>query len=112
MIIITATNRYVTEPIAKSMGVEELLACEAEIVDDCYTGKPAGIPSYGAGKVTRLQQWLLLQHEDLAGSYFYSDSHNDIPLLSIVDHPIAVDPDDRLRQHARNQGWQIISLRD
>jgi len=111
LIIITATNRYVTEPIAQRMGVGELLACEGEIIAGRYTGEPCGIPSYGAGKVTRLQQWLSEQQQNLHGSYFYSDSHNDIPLLSVVDHPVAVDPDDRLREHAQAQGWPVISLR-
>ena len=112
LIIVTATNRYVTEPIARRLGVTELLASEGEIVDGMYTGEPSGIPSYGAGKVTRLQSWLSQQQQDLAGSYFYSDSHNDLPLLSLVEHPVAVDADATLREHAQARGWPVISLRD
>jgi HAD superfamily hydrolase (TIGR01490 family) len=111
LIIITATNRYITEPIARRLGVTELLACEAEIIDGMYTGAPSGVPSYAAGKVTRMQTWLAQHGQTLAGSYFYSDSHNDLPLLSIVDHPIAVDPDATLRAHAQQHAWPIISLR-
>ncbi len=112
LIIVTATNRYITEPIARRLGVTELLASEGEIVDGVYTGEPSGIPSYGAGKVTRLQSWLSHHQQDLAGSYFYSDSHNDLPLLSLVEHPVAVDPDATLREHAQARGWPVISLRD
>ena len=112
LLVITATNRFVTEPIVQRLGVTELLACEGEIIDGKYTGEPSGVPSYGAGKVTRLNSWLEKTGLNLEGSWFYSDSHNDLPLLSIVNHPIAVDPDDTLRAHALAQGWRIISLRD
>jgi HAD superfamily hydrolase (TIGR01490 family) len=112
LLIITATNRYITEPIARRLGVAELIACEGEIVDGMYTGEPSGVPSYGAGKVTRMQSWLAQNGQSLEGSYFYSDSHNDLPLLSEVEHPVAVDPDDTLRAHAENLGWPVISLRD
>jgi HAD superfamily hydrolase (TIGR01490 family) len=112
LIIITATNRYITEPIAQRLGVSELLACEGEIKDGRYTGEPSGVPSYAAGKVTRMHSWLAENQQTLAGSYFYSDSHNDLPLLSIVEHPVAVDPDDTLRAHARQHAWPIISLRE
>jgi HAD superfamily hydrolase (TIGR01490 family) len=112
VLIITATNRYVTAPIARRLGVDTLLACEAEIIDGIYTGEPAGIPSYGKGKVVRMQQWLEETGNTLAGSWFYSDSHNDLPLLQLVDNPIAVDPDSRLRKIAEEAGWPIISLRD
>ena len=112
LLIITATNRFITEPIARRLGVEELLACGCEIRDGRYTGAPTGIPTYAEGKVTALRAWLEQTGEALAGSCFYSDSHNDIPLLEIVDRPVAVDPDDRLRRHAEERGWEIISLRD
>ena len=112
LLIITATNRYITEPIAQRLGIDELIACEVEIVDGHYTGAPLGTPSYGVGKVTRLRQWLRDTGESLTGSWFYSDSHNDIPLLAEVDHAVAVDPDERLSAHAQAQGWPIISLRD
>ena len=112
LLIVTATNRFITEPIATRLGVADLLACDVEIVDGRYTGNPAGLPSYGAGKVTRLQQWLAETGGNLAGSWFYSDSHHDLPLLRAVERPIAVDPDDKLRAAASAAGWAIISLRD
>lgn len=112
LLIITATNEFITRPIAELLGVSELIACEGEIVEGRYTGEPRGIPSYHAGKVTRLQQWLQGRDTDLVGSFFYSDSHNDLPLLELVDNPVAVDPDDILRARAELEGWPIISLRD
>jgi HAD superfamily hydrolase (TIGR01490 family) len=112
LLIITATNHFITRPIATALGVAELLACEAQIVDGLYTGEPTGIPSYHAGKVTRLYAWLDGRDTTLAGAYFYSDSHNDLPLLELVDNPVAVDPDDTLLVRARESGWPVISLRD
>lgn len=112
LLIITATNEFITRPIAERLGVSELIACEGEIVDGRYTGEPKGIPSYHAGKVTRLLQWLENRDMDLAGAWFYSDSHNDLPLLELVDNPVAVDPDDTLRARAQALGWPVISLRD
>lgn len=112
LLIITATNSYITAPIARRFGIDNLLACEGEIVAGRYTGEPAGIPSYGAGKITRLQQWLEIHPHSLDGSIFYSDSHNDLPLLRKVDKPVAVDPDETLRAVAEQQGWPVISLRD
>lgn len=112
LLIITATNEFITRPIAELLGVSELIACEGEIVEGRYTGEPRGIPSYHAGKVTRLQQWLQGRDMDLVGSFFYSDSHNDLPLLELVDNPVAVDPDDILRARAELEDWPIISLRD
>ncbi len=112
LLIITATNSYITAPIAARLGVTELIACDAEVVDGHYTGRSTGIPSYAEGKVTRLQQWLEQEQESLVGSVFYSDSHNDLPLLSLVERPVAVDPDDTLRAHADAHGWPVISLRD
>lgn len=111
LMIITATNRFLTEPIAELLKVTHLIACEPEIKDGQYTGNYIGTPSYQAGKVTRLNEWLAKLAEPLEESWFYSDSHNDIPLLEFVDHPIAVDPDDALRKKANDQGWPIISLR-
>jgi HAD superfamily hydrolase (TIGR01490 family) len=112
LLIITATNRFITEPIAARLGVADLIACDVEIVDGRYTGNPTGLPSYGAGKVTRLQQWLAETGGNLEGSIFYSDSHNDLPLLRAVEQAVAVDPDDKLRAVASAAGWPIISLRD
>lgn len=111
LLIITATNRFITAPIAAALGIENLIACEAEIVNGVYTGEPSGIPSYQAGKVTRLHAWLADRDIGLAGAWFYSDSHNDLPLLELVDNPVAVDPDDTLRARAVALGWPVISLR-
>lgn len=110
-VIITATNRFVTAPIAARFGIEHLIATEVEMDGVRYTGRTTGIPCFQGGKVQRLQQWLDEQQADLNGSCFYSDSHNDLPLLEQVAHPVAVDPDDTLAQHARTRGWPIISLR-
>jgi len=112
LLIITATNHFITRPIADVFGIENLLACEAEIVDGLYTGEPSGVPSYHAGKVTRLYDWLQGSNTTLEGAWFYSDSHNDLPLLELVDNPVAVDPDDRLLARATELGWPVISLRD
>jgi len=111
ILIITATNRFVTEPIAKALGIHEMLASEGEIVNERYTGQPTGTPCFQHGKVTRLTQWLKDNNEDLEGSYFYSDSVNDLPLLERVQYPIAVDPDERLKQIAQQRSWPIVSLR-
>jgi len=112
LLIVTATNSFVTRPIADALGIEHLVATEPERIDGRYTGRVDGTPSFREGKVTRLLQWLDAHGENLAGSTFYSDSHNDLPLLEMVDHPVAVDPDDTLADHARARGWPIISLRD
>ncbi len=111
-LIITATNRFVTEPIARSLGINTLLATEPERTPHGYTGKVSGTPCYQQGKVTRLNEWLQQNQRSLDGSYFYSDSINDLPLLMAVSNPVAVDPDDRLRQEAAHRGWPIISLRN
>jgi HAD superfamily hydrolase (TIGR01490 family) len=112
MLIITATNSFVTSPIAESLGIKHLIATEPEMIDGRYTGKVAGEPSYREGKVNRLQTWLKQHNQTLEGSSFYSDSHNDIPLLELVDNPVAVDPDQALTKYATMNGWPIISLRD
>lgn len=111
LLVITATNRFITEPIALAMGIPDIIACEPEIIDGQYTGEPIGTPSYKEGKVERLQQWLAGRDISLEGAYFYSDSHNDLPLLELVDKPVAVDPDATLLVRARERGWPIISLR-
>ncbi|MDZ7783444.1 MAG: HAD family hydrolase [Halioglobus sp.] len=112
LLVVTATNYFITRPIADALGIEHLLACEGEIADGRYTGEPAGVPSYREGKVTRLRQWLRDRDTSLEGAWFYSDSHNDLPLLELVDNPVAVDPDDELLRRARQRGWPVISLRD
>jgi HAD superfamily hydrolase (TIGR01490 family) len=111
LLIITATNRFVTQPIADLLGVEHLLATEPELLAGRYTGRPTGTPTFREGKVKALQEWIARHGTDLDGSWFYSDSHNDLPLLERADHPVAVDPDPTLRRHAEQRGWPIISLR-
>ena len=89
-----------------------MLASECEEVDGRYTGRAFDIPCFREGKITRLERWLEETGHDLTGAYFYSDSRNDLPLLCLVDNPVAVDPDDVLRAHAQEHGWPVISLRD
>lgn len=112
LMIITATNHFITQPIAEFLKVDYLLAAELEIKDGHYTGEPFGVPTFKEGKVIRLQQWLEENKRSIDGAYFYSDSHNDLPLLKLVEHPVAVDPDDTLRQYAIEHDMPIISLRD
>ena len=126
LLIITATNLFVTGPIARELGVEHIIATEPEKIDNRYTGNVSGIPCFREGKVQRLELWLQEQglkeqglkkqgmnahNATLDDSWFYSDSHNDIPLLEKVSHPVATDPDDQLAAHAKTCGWPIISLR-
>lgn len=111
LMIITATNRFVTEKIATRLNVEHLIATEPEQIDGQYTGKVDGTPSFQEGKVTRLNEWLVDYPHDLSEAYFYSDSHNDLPLLSAVKHPFAVNPDDTLKNAAMEKSWPILSLR-
>ena len=111
LMIITATNRFVTEPVAELLGVEHLIATEPELVNGRFTGGVAGVPSFQHGKVERLNDWLESNGETLTGAWFYSDSHNDLPLLEKVDHPVAVDPDPNLEAIARERGWPVMSLR-
>ncbi|HWV14457.1 MAG TPA: HAD family hydrolase [Cellvibrio sp.] len=111
LLIITATNGFVTRPIAARLGVDDILATDPEISDGRYTGNSVGTPCFQGGKVIRLQEWLKSHEHNLAGAYFYSDSINDLPLLEQVSHPIAVDPDERLQAVAEQRGWKVISLR-
>ncbi len=111
LLIITATNSFVTAPIGQRLGVDHLIGTEPEKIDGQYTGKVAGTPSFQEGKVTRLREWMAETGHTLAGSYFYSDSQNDIPLLELVSHPYAVDASPELQDHARTRGWPCISLR-
>lgn len=114
--IITATNRFVTAPIARALGVEHLIAAEPELnAQGQITGKLVGIPTSGAGKVTHTHQWLAKQGKQLSDfdrSHFYSDSQNDIPLLSVVTHPVATNPNALLRAHAVQHGWPVLELFD
>ncbi|MHB8473063.1 MAG: histidinol-phosphatase [Gammaproteobacteria bacterium] len=111
LVIITATHRFITAPIAALFSVEHLLATEPELIAGRYTGAVSGVPCYREGKVQRLMTWLKEQGLDLGESWFYSDSHNDIALLEQVSHPVAVDPDPNLLRYAQDKGWQVISLR-
>jgi HAD superfamily hydrolase (TIGR01490 family) len=112
--IVTATNAFITAPIAARFGVPHLIACDVEMIDGRYTGRPSGEPSFRDGKVARVKQWidsLGKRLPDFDRSYFYSDSHNDLALMEAVTHPVAVNPDDILRAHAKSLGWPIISTR-
>jgi HAD superfamily hydrolase (TIGR01490 family) len=113
-VIITATNSFVTSPIAREFGVEHLIATEPEEKDGEFTGCVAGVPCFREGKITRLENWFAQRGwgwDSFADSFFYSDSLNDLPLLAKVNNPIAVDPDATLRKHAEQHGWPILTLR-
>jgi HAD superfamily hydrolase (TIGR01490 family) len=112
LLIITATNGFITRPIAKRLGVDDILATDPEVIDGRHTGRFVGHPCFQAGKITHLQEWLEQTKHSLEGAYFYSDSINDLPLLELVDNPVAVDPDERLAAIAAERNWSIISLRD
>lgn len=111
-LIISATNRFITAPIAELFNVDDLLSTTPEFVDGRYTGGITGTPTYREGKITALEEWLLSQDADLSEQWFYSDSQNDLPLLRRVDHPVAVDPDDTLKREAERAHWPVISLRN
>lgn len=111
-VVITSTNRFVAEPIVNALGMEDLICSEPEIKDGQYTGDFVGVPCYREGKIDCLANWMKGEDETMANSWFYSDSHNDLPLLRQVANPIAVDPDNQLRKTAEELGWHIISLRD
>lgn len=111
VMIITATNTFITRRIGLRYGITELLGTNGEIVNNRYTGEVTGTPTFQEGKVTRLNEWLAKENETLKGSYFYSDSFNDLPLLEIVDNPIIVDGDDKLIATAKQHNWPSISFR-
>lgn len=113
LVIVTATNEFVTRPIAQALGVSELIAVElSRGADGWFTGEIEGVPSMREGKVQRLQQWLAAQGLDWGDvdSTFYSDSSNDLPLLQRVNHPVATNPDAKLRATAHHLGWPILEL--
>jgi len=112
LLIITATNSFIANPIADMLEVDDVLSSEAEIKSGAYTGEPLGIPCFQEGKVQRLKIWLKENSYSLKNSFFYSDSHNDIPLMKIVDNPVAVDADEKLNTYAFEKNWPRISLRD
>lgn len=112
--IVTATNSFVTRPIADAFQVVHLLATEPEFAQGRYTGRVAGIPAFREGKIARVEAWLSSLGRrlgDFDQSWFFTDSRNDLPLLGAVTHPVAVDPDPVLRQHALDAGWPVMSLR-
>ena len=111
LLIISATNLFITEPIAALLEVPTVLSTEPEIIDNRYTGRYLGTPTYQDGKVTVLREWLSNTGHDLVGSYFYSDSINDRALLEIVENPVAVHPDNELKHIAKSRGWKIIDLK-
>ncbi len=112
LLVITATNSFITRPIVKYLGIKNLLATEPKIINGRYTNQIDGTPCFHEGKVARLQKWIQQEGHSLDGSYFYSDSHNDLPLMEKVDTAIAVDPDKELAKIAKQRGWKIISLLD
>ncbi len=112
LLVITATNSFVTAPIVEAFGIPNLLATEPEKTPEGYTGRVAGTPCFQDGKVIRLNEWMKENNCNLDNSWFYSDSRNDLPLLEIVANPVAVDPDDHLRETASKRGWPVISLRE
>ena len=112
--VVTATNSFVTAPIAREFGVPHLVATEPERIAGRFTGRVAGIPCFRDGKIVRVEAWLAgTGHslQDFPRSNFYSDSQNDLPLLERVTHPVAVDPDLTLAAEAGRRGWPVISLR-
>ena len=112
-VLITATNSFVTAPIARLFGIEHLIATEPEQKNGEFTGGVSGLPCFKEGKLKRLEAWLAARGETLrsyAQSWFYSDSHNDLPLMQRVTHPVAVDPDAKLKAHADTNGWPVMSL--
>jgi len=111
VLVITASNTFVTAPIVKRYGINHLIATEPEIVSGRYTGKVSGIPCFKSGKIENLMPWLERNSESLKDSTFYSDSHNDLPLLELVDNPVAVNADKILAKIAQTKGWDILNWR-
>lgn len=114
--IVTATNSFVTGPIAREFGIPHLIGTTpaVDMANGDFSGTPRGTPSFREGKIERVEAWLEslgLWWGSFANSYFYSDSHNDLPLMGKVTTPVAVDPDDKLRRHSGELGWKIITLR-
>jgi len=111
VLVMTASNSFVTAPIVKKYGINQLLATEPEIKAGRYTGGVSGIPCFQSGKVDKLMPWLQKNEETLTGSTFYSDSHNDLPLLELVDNPVAVNADKILTKIAEKKGWEVLNWR-
>ncbi|MDC0423245.1 HAD-IB family hydrolase [Methylophilaceae bacterium] len=114
LLIITATNSYITRPIADLFDIEDLIGTDLEELNGQFTGKVSGLPSFQEGKITRLNLWLDkrgIKFQELEKTFFYSDSMNDIPLLEKVSNPVAVNPDETLQKKAIKENWPIIQLR-
>jgi HAD superfamily hydrolase (TIGR01490 family) len=112
MMIISATNLFITAPIAELLDIPYILSTEPEVVDNRYTGRYLGTPTYMEGKVIALEAWLANSSHNLEGSYFYSDSINDLALLEQVSFPVAVNPDEKLSLIAKQRDWRVMDLRD
>ncbi|SMN16633.1 Phosphoserine phosphatase [uncultured Candidatus Thioglobus sp.] len=111
ILVITATNSFVTAPIVKRYGIENLLATNPEVKDGEFTGKVAGEPCFQKGKIIHLNRWLEQTGESMSGAYFYSDSHNDLPMLELVDNPVVVHGDDKLLKIAKERNWLSLDWR-
>ena len=111
VLVITASNTFITAPIAEMYGIDHLLATEPEFKSRRFTGKVSGIPCFQSGKIDNLMPWLDKNGENLIGSYFYSDSHNDLPLLELVDNPVAINSDKVLTSVALENGWPVLNWR-
>ena len=111
MLLASATNSVIVEPIAKRLGFKNIVSTEVEIIDEIYTGKVLGIPALSEGKLIKVKEWMLQNSiESFDNTSFYSDSINDLPLLAVVSKPVAVNPDDMLREECRKRSWEIIDL--
>jgi len=111
VLVITASNTFITSPIVEMYGIDHFLATEPEFKSGRFTGKVSGIPCFQSGKIDNLMPWLDKNGENLIGSYFYSDSHNDLPLLELVDNPVAINSDKVLTSVARENGWPVLDWR-
>lgn len=111
VLVITASNTFITTPIAEMYGINHLLATEPEFKDGRFTGKVSGVPCFQSGKIDNLMPWIEKHNKNLKGSYFYSDSHNDLPLLELVDNPVAINGDPRLTSTAKKNGWPNLDWR-
>lgn len=111
ILVITASNTFITAPIAEMYGINHLLATEPEFKDGRFTGKVSGVPCFQSGKIDNLMPWIEKHNKNLKGSYFYSDSHNDLPLLELVDNPVAINGDPRLTSTAKKNGWPNLDWR-
>ena len=109
-LILTATNLFVTEPIARMLGADDIIATRPEIIGARFSGEVAGVPCFGEGKLQCLKNWLGRHRPDCRQSWFYSDSINDLPMLEWADKPVVVHGDEALLRHAARRGWPTLSL--